>query len=144
MMLRMKNNLVIKTIRVRPAGTVEELRALLREGAEARPDSSRKNFYELKGGERVFYTVCAVGHSGLAGARAGELQTDPANRITMTLGLGGSPPPATAPSQRPRLNKAVPPAPCNVTLLAVWDSARQPVTPRVSQAEAAACCSPAA
>lgn len=95
MMLRMKNDLMIKSVKVRPIGTMEELRSLLTEGAEARPDSSRKNFYELDGDRRVFY-----------------IYVSPATR--------------------------------NVTLLAVWDNARQPITPRVCQAELAACCNPAA
>jgi hypothetical protein len=55
MMLRMKNNLTITSVRTRPVETVEELRSLLSDGAEARPDLSRRNFYELDGGARVFY-----------------------------------------------------------------------------------------
>ncbi len=55
MMLRMRNNLTIKSLRTRPTEMVEELRSLLAEGAEARPDLSRRNFYELDGGDRVFY-----------------------------------------------------------------------------------------
>ena len=55
MMLRMKNNPTIVTVRTRPEGTLEELKSLLMEGAEARPDLCRRNFYELDGGTRVFY-----------------------------------------------------------------------------------------
>jgi hypothetical protein len=55
MMLRMKNNLTIICVRTRPSEMVEELKSLLRDGAEARPDLSRRNFYELDGGVRVFY-----------------------------------------------------------------------------------------
>ena len=94
MMLRMKNNLTINSVRTRPAETLRELRSLLSDGAEARPDLSRRNFYELDGGARVFY-----------------IHVSPATR--------------------------------RVTLLAVWENARQTVTPRVSQSELAACSAPA-
>lgn len=55
MMLRMRNNPTIKTVRSRPTETVEELRSLLTDGAEARPDVRRKNIYEVDGGSRVYY-----------------------------------------------------------------------------------------
>ncbi len=55
MMLRMKNNLSIKSLRNHSEETLKAVRALLADGAEARPDLSRRNFYELDGGDRVFY-----------------------------------------------------------------------------------------
>jgi hypothetical protein len=70
-------------------------------------------------GKRVFYTVCAVEHSGLAGMPAGEIKAELAGEISATLDVGGGPPPATAPSQRPRLNKAVPPAPRGLAAKAI-------------------------
>lgn len=55
MLLRMTNNPTITSVRTRPRELVTELRSLLAEGAEARPDARRKNIYELDGGPRVFY-----------------------------------------------------------------------------------------
>jgi hypothetical protein len=55
MMLRMKNRMTIKSLRNHSMETLEALRSLLAVGAEARPDLSRRNFYELDGGDRVFY-----------------------------------------------------------------------------------------
>jgi hypothetical protein len=55
MMLRMTNNLTIKSPRARPVEMVRELQSLLTDGAEARPDSGRRNFYEVNGGRQVFY-----------------------------------------------------------------------------------------
>lgn len=95
MMLRMKNNPAIVTVRTRPEETIEELKSLLSEGVEARPDLCRRNFYELDSGTRVFYIFVS-----------------------------------------PRTGK--------VTLLAVWENARQSDAPRVGQADLVACCNPAA
>lgn len=95
MMLRIKNKVSVKSLRNHSMETLEAVRALLADGAEARPDLSRRNFYELDGGDRVFYIF-------------------------------------------------VSPASGKVTLLAVWDNARRPITPRVNQSELAACCGPAA
>jgi hypothetical protein len=95
MMLRMKNTPTIVTVRIRPEETLEELKSLLMEGVEARPDLCRRNFYELDGGMRIFYIFVS-----------------------------------------PRTGK--------VTLLAVWENARQAVTPRATQTELVACCNHAA
>lgn len=55
MMLRIKNRLSIKSLRNHSVEALEAVRALLTDGAEARPDLSRRNYYELDGGDRVFY-----------------------------------------------------------------------------------------
>lgn len=45
----------IETLHSYPAHLVEELDRILSAGAPARPDSRRKDFYEVEGDEEVFY-----------------------------------------------------------------------------------------
>lgn len=48
-------NLRIENLRDYPGELVEKLRGLLLRGAEARPDPSRKGFYDVDNGARVFF-----------------------------------------------------------------------------------------
>jgi hypothetical protein len=45
----------IETLHSYPASLVDELHRILDAGAPARPDSHRKDFYEIEGDEDVFY-----------------------------------------------------------------------------------------
>jgi hypothetical protein len=55
MVLRLMEEPRIDNLRNYPADLVEKLRALLVAGAQAYPDPSRKQFYDLENGSRMFY-----------------------------------------------------------------------------------------
>ncbi len=59
MVLKLNGKLMIENLQNYPAETVEKLRALLAQGAEAHPDPSRKNFYDLVNGTQVFFVHIA-------------------------------------------------------------------------------------
>ncbi len=62
MILRLNQNANIEDLRNYPAETLEQLRILLAEGAQARVDPRRKNFYEVEDSSRVFYIhICPNG-----------------------------------------------------------------------------------
>jgi hypothetical protein len=62
MVLRLNQNANIEDLRNYPAETLEQLRILLAEGAKARVDPRRKNFYEVEDSSRVFYLhICPSG-----------------------------------------------------------------------------------
>jgi len=55
MTLRLKREPVIDNVKNHSAEAVAKLRAMLMEGAPARPDPRRKNFYELENCSRIYY-----------------------------------------------------------------------------------------
>ena len=55
MKLRLKKEPIIENLRNHSNEMVENLRALLKDGAPAHPDPRRKNFYELENCSQVYY-----------------------------------------------------------------------------------------
>lgn len=55
MLLQFSQTPIIDNLRNYPEHLVARLRALLRDGAAARPDPRRKGFYDVADGERVFF-----------------------------------------------------------------------------------------
>ncbi|MBZ5543644.1 MAG: hypothetical protein LAO07_08190 [Acidobacteriia bacterium] len=55
MTLKLNGNTGIDNLRNYPTEIVEKLRALLASGARAYPDPTRKQFYDLENGSRMFY-----------------------------------------------------------------------------------------
>ncbi len=59
MVLKLNGELMIENVQNYPAETVAKLRALLAQGAEAHPDPSRENFYDVVNGTQVFFVHVA-------------------------------------------------------------------------------------
>jgi hypothetical protein len=55
MILKLNGRPVVENLWNHPQSLVERLRALLAEGAVARPDRHRKGFYDVRDGTRVFF-----------------------------------------------------------------------------------------
>ncbi len=55
MTIKLDESPIIENLGKYPAETVENLRQLLAKGAPAKPDSHRKDFYELQNGKSVYW-----------------------------------------------------------------------------------------
>ncbi len=55
MVLQLNEKLKIENLRNYPTETVDNLRALLENGALAHADPRHENFYEVENGRRIFY-----------------------------------------------------------------------------------------
>jgi hypothetical protein len=55
MTIKLNESSIIENLGKYPADSVENLRQLLAKGAPAKPDSHRKDFYELQNGSRVYW-----------------------------------------------------------------------------------------
>ena len=84
MRLRLSGDIHIEDRWNHPSESVDELRQLLAEGAEAVEEAQRKDFYEISDGFHVFYIhVCPNGKVLLLAIWPSELQfaTQPANYL---------------------------------------------------------------